>query len=72
MCRHVATALEQFTHASISTCLHTHEYAREDAHEDAHVQTCYTHTISSAKPHGVILVGWCGSGSHLDVDGTSV
>ena len=44
MCRHVANALEQSTHASISTCLHTHEYAREDAHEYAHVQTCYTHT----------------------------
>ena len=56
----------QFQHVYIHMNMHV------KMHMKMHMYKPVTHTISSAKPHGVILIGWCGSGSHLDVDGASV
>ena len=55
---------KQFTHASMSK----HEYAHGQTND---TPVNYT-KICSAKPHGLILFGWRGSDSHLDVGGAGV
>ena len=56
--------------------VYTHMNMHVKMHMNMHMYKPVTHTdkhaISSAKPHGFIIIGWCGSGSHLDVDGASV
>ena len=55
-----------------------HVYIHMNMHVKKHMNmhiykpVTHTHTISSAKTHGVILIGWRGSGSHLDLDGAGV